>query len=42
MAYAAVSRGEDVAFEEREDEFRFNDETFETVIKDYFTKDLAI
>ena len=29
-------------FAEREDEFRFNDETFETVIKDYFTKDLAI
>ncbi len=29
-------------FERREDEFRFNDQTFEAVIKDYFTKDLAI
>ena len=25
-----------------EDEFRFNDRTFESVIKDYFVKDLAI
>ncbi len=29
-------------FAGREDEFRHNDETFETVIKDYFVKDLAI
>ena len=29
-------------FDGREDEFRFNDQTFDTVIKDYFTKDLAI
>jgi ectoine hydroxylase-related dioxygenase (phytanoyl-CoA dioxygenase family) len=29
-------------FAEREGEFKFNDETFETVIKEYFTKDLAI
>jgi hypothetical protein len=29
-------------FAGREDEFRFNDQTFEAVIKDYFTKDLAI
>lgn len=29
-------------FAGREDEFRFNEQTVETVIKDYFTKDLAI
>ena len=29
-------------FAGREDAFRFNDHTFETVIKDYFVKDLAI
>ena len=29
-------------FATREDEFRFNDATFERVIRDYTTKDLAI
>ena len=29
-------------FSGKEDAYRFNDETFETIIKDYFTKDLAI
>jgi len=29
-------------FAGREDEFRFNERTFETVIRNYFTKDLAI